>query len=147
MARKTVKIQTLDATFSKAIRERYDYICAFPECPECGNVSLRYDGGLDCIHYYRRYRASGRWHPDNCCAMCRKQHNYLDEHHPALVAFFTKLLGEADHDALIERHHRTYRYKPWERWEMNRHYASQDKYMFRLRKEGRQGVLPIVSWD
>jgi len=146
--RKTVKMATLDSTFSLMIREQYDYICAYPDCPKCGNSSFRYnDGLLDCIHYYRRYRASGRWNPDNCAAVCRQQHNYLDEHHPHLVAFFTKLLGEGAHDLLVERHHRTFRYRDWERGEMNEHYRAQTKYMERLRKEGQTGVLPVVAWD
>ena len=140
-------MKTLDTTFSLCVREQYDYTCAFPKCPKCGNGSLRYDGGLDCAHYYRRYRASGRWTPDNCAALCRKQHNYLDEHHPNLVAFFNGLLGEARHDELIVRHHGIYRYKPWERWEMNQHYKTQTKYMERLRKEGAEGYLPCVAWD
>jgi len=147
MPRKTVKIATLDATFSLAIREQYDYTCAFANCEYCENQPFRYNGGLDCAHYYRRYRASGRWHPDNCAALCRKQHNYLDEHHPRLVACFTKLLGEGCHDALIERHHKTFRYKPHERWEMNRHYKAQTEHMFRLRTQGRQGFLPMVPYD
>ena len=144
--KKTVTIAHLDKTFSKAIREQYDYICAFPNCPKCGNHSLR-DGGLDCAHYYRRYRASGRWHPDNCAALCRKQHNYLDEHHPNLVAFFTKLLGEVRHDMLIERHHGIFRYKPWERWEMNQHYGAQTKDFDRQRLNGSTGILVLTPWD
>ena len=149
MKRKTVKIATLDATFSLAIREQYDYICAFPSCPDCGNHSFRDSAGLDCAHYYRRYRSSGRWHPDNCAALCRGRHNYLDEHQPNLVAFFTQILGDWRHDELIKRHHRTFRYKPWERWEMNRHYKAQTDYMFDVfRKEkGEQGYLPMVAWD
>ncbi len=147
MKRKTVKIKTLDNTFSLAIREQYNHKCAFPDCPDCGNHSLRYSGGLDCAHYRRRRYSSGRWHPDNCAALCRERHNFLDLHDENLRSFFFKLLGEVRHDALQVRHHSTFRYKPWERWEMNQHFAAQRKYMDRLRNEGEQGYLPMVAWD
>ena len=146
-AKKTVTKKTLIATFSKAIRERDDYTCTFPNCPHCGNYSKRDEGGVDCAHYYRCYRASGRWHPPNCTTLCRKQHNYLDEHDPHLVAFFTKLLGKDAHDELIKRHHGVFRYKPWERWEMNQHYQAQIKKMEKQRMDGVQGRLVLSGWD
>jgi len=147
VAKKTVKIQTLDQTFSLAIREQYDYTCAFPECPYCDNHSLRYIGRLDCAHYYNRYRASGRWYPDNCAALCREVHVHL-EHNKALeVKFFTELLGEVRHEWLVERHQGIFRYKPWERWEMNQHYRAQKLKMEKLRIDGELGYLVLSAWD
>ncbi len=146
MPRKTVTMGTLDRTFSLAIRERDNYECTYPKCPHCGNHSLR-EGGLDAAHYYRRYRASGRWTPENVTSLCRKQHNYLDEHHPHLVAFFTGLLGEDVHDELIKRHHGVFRYKPYERAEMNAHYQAQIKKMEKQRSDGVQGRLILTGWD
>ena len=147
MPRKTLTKATLDRTFSLCIRERDDYTCTYRDCPDCGNCSMRYEGGLDAAHYYRRYRLSGRWHPDNVTSLCRSRHNYLDEHPPELVRFFTDLLGEGAHDMLIERHHGTVRYPGWERWEMNQHYKAQTKKIERQRKEGSVGVLVLTSWD
>lgn len=149
MSRKTVKIKTLDQTFSRCIRESYDYRCAYPDCPYCRNHSFRENtGGLECAHYYNRYRASGRWHPDNCAALCHGAHDFL-EHNKALeVAFFKTLLGETRHEWLIERHQGIYRYKPWERYEMNQHYRAQRKAIERRRKEKNEvGFIDVVAWD
>ena len=145
--KQTVTKATLDRSFSLALRESYDYICAYPECPMCGNYSLRYGGGLDTAHYYRRYRLSGRWHPDNCAALCRKIHNYLDEHPPELVAFFKALLGDTRHEWLMERHHQTYRYPAGERYEMNQHYKAQIVKIDNLRMGGETGPIVLTPWD
>ena len=147
MARKTVKMATLDTSFRKAVHEQYDYICAFDDCEYCGNHSFRYNGQIECAHYYNRYRSSGRWHPDNCAALCHDQHMFL-EHNKALeVNFFAKLLGETRHDMLIERHQGIYRYKSWERWEMNQHYRAQRVKMVRQRANGGSGYLVLTPWD
>jgi len=145
--KKTVTIGTLDKTFSLAIREQYDYTCAYPDCEYCGNHSLRYMGSLECAHYYNRYRSSGRWHPDNCAALCHEMHMFL-EHNKALeVRFFTELLGSERHDWLVERHQGIYRYKPQERWEMNAHYRAQKVKIERLRLNGEQGYQILTPWD
>lgn len=149
MAKKTVAIATLDKTFSKALRESYDYTCAFPNCTFCGNHSLRHadHDQVECAHYYNRYRASGRWCPDNCASLCHGQHMFL-EHNKALeVKFFNELLGETRHDWLVYRHQGIFRYKPQERWEMNRHFAAQEKKIDKLRMAGEQGYIPLSAWD
>jgi hypothetical protein len=140
---------TLDKTFSRAVREQFDYRCAKKGCEYCGNQSLRYAAHdrVECAHYYNRYRSSGRWHPDNCAALCHQQHVFL-EHNKALeVKFFEQLIGKERHDALLVRHQRVFRYKPWERAEMNRHYADQLKEMERMRMDGVSGILTLLAWD
>lgn len=149
MARKTVTMGTLDRTFSLLIREQFDYTCARPGCKFCGNHPLRdaQHNRVECAHYYNRYRSSGRWHPDNCAALCHEQHAFL-EHNKALeVQFFMELLGKDRHDELIVRHQGIFRYKPWERWEMNQHYKAQTDKMERQRKDGKRGRLVATAWD
>lgn len=149
MKRKTVTMGTLDKTFSKAVRMRDNYTCQYKHCEHCGNQSLEFAAHdrVECAHYYNRYRASGRWHPDNCAALCHKMHVFL-EHNKALeVAFFEGLLGKERHDALVVRHQGTYRYKPWERAEMNQHLLAQTQKMKRQRMDGEQGTLILSAWD
>jgi len=56
-------------------------------------------------------------------------------------------LGSTEYDDLLERLHGTVKYTPYNRWEMNVHYAAQDKYIQRLRNQGQQGTLPLAAWD
>ena len=148
MKRKTATIRYLDKAFREAIYESYDFICAYFDCPYCRNYSMRQSREIECAHYYNRYRASGRWHPDNCAALCHGAHMFL-EHNKALeVQFFTKLLGEVRHDWLVERHQGIYRYKPWERGEMVQHYKAQEYSIRRRRVEkNEEGFIDLVARD
>ncbi len=157
MGRKSVKVATLDSTFSLAIREQYDYICAglplqnkdkHKGCKHCGNHSLR-EGGAECSHHYPRYHSAGRWHPDNCVCLCHEFHSELDQSPQIIQARFMRaVLGETRFDMLMERFHGTRKYMPYDRWEMNQHYRAQRRYIERLRtKEAAWGWQPMVSWD
>lgn len=147
MKRKTVTIKTLSDTFSLAVRERDDYTCQYPDCPKCGNHTLRYQGGLDCSHYHPRRHLSGRWYPDNCITLCRLIHQYVDTHRSIQVDLMKEILGEPCHADLIIRHHGLFKYKPFERAEMNDHYKAQTFKMERQRADGKTGVLTLTSWD
>ena len=146
MKRKTASMGYLDTCFRKCIHEAYDYTCAYPNCPYCGNHSMRESGGIECAHYYNRYRASGRWHPDNVACLCHGAHAFL-EHNKALeVKFFADLLGETRHEWLIERHQGIFRYKPWDRWEQCQHYNAQRKHIDRRRVENNEeGFIDVVA--
>ena len=136
MARKTVKIATLDQAFRKCIHESYDYTCAFPGCEYCGNHSFRYsDVSIECAHFHNRHSSAGRWHPDNVACLCHEQHAYLETHNAEEARFFEALLGETRYEWLIERMQRIYRYKPWERAEMATHYRAQMRHIEKRRKE------------
>ena len=146
MARKAVKVATLDTTFSLCIRESYDYICQFPNCPECGNHSLR-EGGLDCSHYKGRRHSAGRWHPANCLALCRPIHSHVDTHKHDHVDLVRNHLGLEAFDDLATRLYGTKKYMPHDRWEMNIHYKAQLEYIKKQRMQGKQGTLPVCAWD
>lgn len=147
MARKTVTMATLDTSFRKAMHEAYDYTCAYPECPYCGNHSKRYTGGIECAHWHNRWQAAGRWHPDNVACLCHEMHSYLENRRAEEALFFAAILGETRHEWLIERMQRIYRYKPWERAEMSAHYNAQRKAIERRRANGESGFIDVVSWD
>ena len=148
MTRKSIKNPTIDNTFSKLIRERDDYICQYPSCPHCQNVSLRHVGGLECSHYRSRRYLAGRWHPDNCISLCHQAHREIDQGPQALhVNLMIAVLGETRHDMLVERLQRSFKYPQWERIEMHEHYKAQLRHLKRQRAEGKMGVLPVVAWD
>ena len=144
MAKQSVQVKTLDKTFSRAVRESYDHTCAFPNCPECGNVPR---GADDCSHYRRRRHSAGRWYPDNCVALCRQKHSYLDTHQEDQVDFMREHLGETRFEFLMFRLQTPCKYMPHDRWKMNRHYETDKKRIETLRMDGEQGYIPLVSYD
>jgi len=152
MARKTIKDLTMVRAFSKLIRERDNYICQYPSCKHCGNYDLRYVTDpferAECSHYRPCRYLAGRFHPDNCLTLCHKVHAEIDQGPQALhVRLMIQILGESAHDDLVARLQRNFKYPQWERIEMHEHYKAQLKYLERLRKEGHEGVLTVVSFD
>lgn len=146
MVRKRIKEATLDQTFSLCIRESYDWACQHPRCPQCGNHRMD-NGGLECSHYYgRRYRG-GRWHPDNCLALCHAVHAYIDTHPSEQVDLMRRHLGDTGHDILVERMQSTFKYTPAEKWEMHQHYKAELDRMRQLRLGGERGYISLVSYD
>ena len=147
--RKTVKMSTLDSAFRKCIHEAYDYTCAYPDCPDCGNHSFRYsDVSIECAHFHNRHGSAGRWHPDNVACLCHERHAYLETHNAEEARFFEQLLGETRYEWLVKRMQGTYRYKPWERAEMAAHYRAQMKHIEKRRLENNEeGFIDVVSWD
>lgn len=148
MGRKTIKNATIDTTFSKLIRERDDYRCQLPKCPHCKNLSLR-NGGAECSHYRGRRYLAGRWHGDNCLALCHPAHVGIDQGPQAIhVNLMIKILGTGRHDMLVERLQRNdFKYSQLERIEMHTHFKAQLAYLHKQRMNGKQGYLPIVEWD
>ena len=149
MARKTVSMGTLDASFRKAIHESYDYTCAYPNCPHCGNHSFRYaDVSIECAHFHNRFMSAGRWHPDNVACLCHKMHYHLEHHKAEESGFFYDHLGMERYDALIERMQETYRYKPWERAEMTAHYRDKMREIEQLRLgNSEMGFIRVRGYD
>jgi len=145
---KSVKVTTLDTIFSKCIREQYDWICAYKKCEKCHNQSFRNNpGGLHCSHFKGRRSRSGRWYPYNCAALCNKRHERMGESPHDHSKWFLKRLGIEGYADLILRVNGNIKYTPNDRWEMNRHYNAQLKYLTRQRSEGKIGYLPLVAWD
>jgi len=146
MAVKRIRESTIDTNFSKALRESYDYRCQYPGCPKCGNQDLR-SGGLECSHYYgRRYRG-GRWHTDNCVALCHPIHAYIDTHPSEQVDLMRRHLGDTRHEMLVERMQETFKYTRAEKWEINEHYKRELKRLEFMRANGEQGFIPLIAYD
>ena len=148
VARKTCTMGTLDTSFRRAIHESYDHICAYPNCPKCGNHSFRYaDVSIECAHWHNRWKAAGRWHPPNVACLCHEMHSYLEDLRGEEAAFFYDHLGMDAYDEVMERMRLSYRYKPWERAEMSAHYHAQRKHIEKRRMAGEQGIILVTSWD
>lgn len=144
---KNVKNNTIDRTFGDAMKESRDYVCELPDCPRCGNESLRYVGGLECAHGYGRRQLGGRWHPDNCLILCHDSHRFLDTHPPLKWDVWRRVLGDTRYEALVERMQRTFHYRAIDRREINEHYRSEKKRIEGLRRDGIQGTIEIISYD
>lgn len=56
-------------------------------------------------------------------------------------------MGDSNYDEAKRLAWATRKYTKAERNEMKIHYRAQLKYLERLRGEGKQGNLPLVSWD
>lgn len=147
MASKNVKLNTIDRTFSDALRESYDYVCQLPKCQFCHNVTLRNVGGAECCHGHGRRQLGGRWHPDNCLCLCHDAHGWLDTHPIEKWDIWRRVLGDSRFDALKERMQQTFKYPQWERREINKHYREERKRIEGLRREGVQGIIELVSYD
>lgn len=160
MAKKGVKVETLDKTFREAYRDSVGRTCEarniywaakesgplkfYENCPFCGNID---GGGDDVAHYYGRHYRGGRWHPDNVAFLCRQIHQYVDSHESIKVRFFTNLLGEGRHDILVERMHRNFHYTPANRREMHLHYREEHRRIKALRATGELHDIPMIAYD
>lgn len=139
-----MKNATIDRTFSLLIREAYEHTCQYPECPDCGNIP---GGADDCSHYYGRRYLGGRWHPDNCVALCRQRHGHLDKHRAEHVDFVRGHLGDGAHDLLVERLQTNWPYSSAEKKEINEHYKKELNRVRELRKQGICGIINIEPYD
>jgi len=63
------------------------------------------------------------------------------------TAFKKRKLGDTRYDELVLRANKPRKYTKADKKEMLAHFRSQHKYMLRLRKDGAQGYLPVVSYD
>lgn len=145
--KKKVHKDTIDKNFRDALKESYDYICQYPDCPWCQNVELRYVGGAECAHGHSRKYLGGRWHPDNCLCLCHHSHAYVDTHEAEKWALWRKILGDGRYDMLVERMRGIFKYPQWQRAEISKHYLEEKKRIQALRREGVQGVIELVAYD
>lgn len=139
-----MKNSTIDRVFSLCIRQSYEHTCQYPSCPHCGNIS---GGADDCSHYYGRRYLGGRWWPDNCIALCRQQHNYLDKHRALHVDFIRAHIGEERHDALVKRLQSNHPYTTAQKREIHEHYKAELKRLQGLRAQGVEGYIPLEPYS
>jgi hypothetical protein len=91
-----LKRQTLDATFSKLVRERASWCCQ-----RCGKYATGQQ--LHCSHLIsRRYNAI-RWHPLNAVAHCASCHLYLGDRPLEFGRWIESEIGSDNWDLLKER--------------------------------------------
>lgn len=150
---KKVSLGAVDTSFRKAVRESYNYICQYPDCPECHNVQMlpetmfQIAGGLEVAHGHGRRKSGGRWYPDNCILLCQIRHRYLDQHEAEKWDFWRAHLGEGAFEMLKERMRHEWRYRDYHRKEISRHYLDEFKRIKQLRAEGETGYIRLISYD
>lgn len=94
----TIKVDKLDALFSRFIRLR-----AGGYCQRCKKLLGMRSRGLHCAHYFSRGKKSVRWDKDNCASFCYGCHVYLDHHPLEKAEFFLELLGLKRFNELAKR--------------------------------------------
>jgi hypothetical protein len=153
MSIKKISLGAVDASFRLAMREAYDYICQFADCPDCQNVQMRPEtmcqvaGGVEVAHGHGRRKTGGRWHPDNCILLCHDRHRYLDQHEAEKWDFWRRHLGDGAYEMLVERMRGSFRYSGHQRVEISKHYRDELRRIEALRRDGEQGYIEIVSYD
>jgi len=94
-----IKIDPLDALFSKYIRMKAHW-----KCERCGNTPAR--RGLHCHHFERRRKQSTRFDPDNCLSLCLGCHQFFGENREEEELFMINKLG-ADRFNMLRARART----------------------------------------
>ena len=139
----SVKRSAADISFSRAIREKYNY-----ECCHC-NINYRHDPGyIHCAHVHTRKHRSTRWNATyGALALCAKCHRRFTDFPVEWGSFLKKYMGDSNYDEAKRLAWAVRKYTKAEQKEIAVHYKAQTKYMERLRLEGQTGILPLVSYD
>jgi len=141
----SVKRTPADIAFSKAIRESYDYTCCHCE------VNYRHDPGyVHCAHIHTRKHRSTRWRAGaypGAVALCAKCHRRFTDYPLEWAGWLKTYLGYENYEECKRLAWSVRKYTKAEQKEIAAHYRAQTAYMERLRREGRTGILPLVSWD
>jgi len=78
--------------------------CALMNIPNVTHIlTIRRWQDLDWAHFKSAGKHIVRWDEANSAGLCRRCHNYLDEHQEVKEEFFRKLMGDAEIDELIRR--------------------------------------------
>ena len=135
-----IRVNKLDAVFSKLIRLRDGYTC---------QVCKRYytDGfGLQCSHFYSRRHQATRYDPDNACAKCFACHQRLGSNPLEFTEWVRDYLGEGRYEMLKERHSRIVKRSKKEQDELYQHLKAQLWKLEQAQAAGKE--LPaVVGFD
>lgn len=139
----SVKRTPADIEFSKAIREKYNYVCC--NCQK----DYRHDPGyMDCAHIVSRKNRRLRWDAHyGALALCKPCHRHFTDHPLDWADFVKRYWGSDNYDEAKRLGNEIRKYSKVEQKEIAAHYRAQTKYMERLRREGKTGILPLVSYD
>ena len=101
-----IKIDAADKAFSLYIRRRDNWTCQ-----RCGRRYEEGDAGLNCAHYWNRWREGTRFEPDNCVALCFGCPKLLDgDERERFTEILLKRLGK-DRLLTLELQARSYKKK------------------------------------
>jgi len=139
----SVKRLPADIAFSKAIREAYDYTCC-----SC-DINYRHDPGyVHCAHIHTRKHRSTRWNATyGAIALCAKCHRRFTDYPVEWGDFLKRYMGDSNYDEAKRLAWSTRKYSKAEQKEIAAHYRAMTTYLEKLRREGKTGTLPLVSYD
>jgi len=138
-----VKRTAADIAFSKAIRESYDY-----ECCHCG-TSYRHDPGyIDCAHVHTRKHRNTRWNAEwGAVALCKPCHRRFTDFPIEWGDWLRREFGDEWYDEAKRRAWQTRKYTKAEQADIAKHYREEVKRIEKLRLDGEQGYIKLVSYD
>ena len=91
-----MKRDKTDALFSRYVRRLCACICS--RCHKQHTITSK---GLHCAHWQSRGKWTTRFERDNCTALCKGCHSYLDHRPLEKDEFFRKMLGNKRADEII----------------------------------------------
>ena len=132
-----------DIAFSKAIRASYGYICL-----KCGMDYNHDTGYMDCAHIHTRLHRSTRWNSNyGAVCLCKSCHRRFTAFPLEWGDFLRREFGDAWYDEAKRLSWETRKYTPAERKEIAKHYREEEARIKKLRAEGQQGYIPLISYD
>jgi 5-methylcytosine-specific restriction endonuclease McrA len=139
----TIKRDATDAAFSDAVREAADW-----QCQRCQRPFPERKGqDAHCSHFFSRKYLSTRFLPDNATLLCASCHSIVTDDHHEHVKLFERLLGETRYEMLVERKRKLVRYREADKKAIRQHFRAQIEHLKIRRRNGHDGVLPLVSYD
>jgi len=93
-----IKIDPLDALFSRYIRTRDGWTCQ-----RCKKKYAPPTRALHCSHFHGRRKKSVRWDPENCTALCYGCHAHFTGNPELHRIWFRNRIGETAFDLLMLR--------------------------------------------
>lgn len=143
-----MKLFPYDIAFSRAIRESYNWTCQV-----CGheNIEAQSTGKsrfTQCAHVYSRSIRSIRCHADNAMALCASCHAEMTMAPTEWGLFCLKHLGEGRYEMLKERRNDIrIKYSKLDWKDITKHYLQEYNRIVKLRMNGNQGYIPLISFD
>lgn len=143
-----IKRDATDAAFSDAVRERDNWTCQSCGLIDPNGQMTGKSMIMDCSHVKSRSSNNTRWYPDNALCICKSCHSKLGKDPIAHAALIRGILGDTRHNMLTERINNTkIKYYKNDKRNMARHFREETRRIRKLREEGYQGRIDLVSFD
>ncbi len=138
-----VKRDATDKAFSDAIRESHDYTCC--KCEK----KYRHDPGyIHCAHIHTRKHRSTRWNATyGAVALCAKCHRRFTDFPVEWGDWLRGYMGDSNYDEAKRLAWSVRKYTKAEQREIRLHYRRELERIKKLRENGEQGYIRLISYD